>query len=200
MRALQSTSTVRQPPSRPFVGSNCEFAVPVVPRAARRIAVSDTGTPLRFETGRRLRALRTERGWSQVQLAAAAGCGHTHVPEIETGKANCNLDTLDELALALTVDIVQLFAETAYPGIDCALAKERLPVNLRKLRLKHGLTQFEVAARANLNLTYVARIENGMYSLTIDRVNELARGLGVEARELFKRRKPRYRDKPVRSY
>ena len=201
MHAPQTESVSHQPGSNLSIAASLAAIADTHPtRARRRISVSDTGTPLRFAIGGRLRALRIERRLSQVELAAAAGCGSTHVSEIETGIANCNLDTLEELCVALKIDVVQLFAEDAEPGMDCALAKERLPVNLRKLRRKRGLSQFELAERANLNPTYVGRIENSMTSLNLDRVNELARGLGVDASALFARRKPRYRDKPVRGY
>jgi transcriptional regulator with XRE-family HTH domain len=201
VRSPQLNSISHSPAANPLIAASLEaFAEAQPRRPRRRISVSDTGTPLRFATGRRLRALRIERGLSQIELAAAAGCGSTHVSEIETGKANCNLDTLDELCVALNVDIVQLFSEDAEPGTDCALAKERLPVNLRKLRVKRGMSQFELAEKANLNRTYVGKVENSVTSLNLDRVNELARGLGVDASELFTRRKPRYRNKPVRGY
>ncbi|MGN8876497.1 helix-turn-helix domain-containing protein [Pseudoflavonifractor sp. HCP28S3_F10] len=38
------------------------------------------------EYGERLRALREEYGYSQKQVAAAIGCSHQHVAQIESGK------------------------------------------------------------------------------------------------------------------
>jgi transcriptional regulator with XRE-family HTH domain len=58
--------------------------------------------------------------------------------------------------------------------------------NLRRLRKKQGLSQEELAHRANVDRTYVSAIERGVYAVTIDVLDRLARSLDVEAWELLK--------------
>lgn len=51
----------------------------------------------------RVRRLRTERGWSQRQLAERADIDRTHLARFETQAINVSLDVLFRLALALEI-------------------------------------------------------------------------------------------------
>jgi transcriptional regulator with XRE-family HTH domain len=53
--------------------------------------------------GARVRALRRERGWSQEQLAHAAGLDRTYVGSVERGERNIALDNIWLLADTLHV-------------------------------------------------------------------------------------------------
>jgi transcriptional regulator with XRE-family HTH domain len=64
--------------------------------------------------------------------------------------------------------------------------REILAANLRRLRKKQGLSQEELAYRANIDRTYISSIERGVYAVTIDILDRLARALDVEAWELLK--------------
>jgi transcriptional regulator with XRE-family HTH domain len=65
--------------------------------------------------------------------------------------------------------------------------REVLALNLRKFRQAKGVSQEELADRAKIDRTYVSAIERSVYAATIDVVDRLARGLGVEAADLLKR-------------
>ncbi len=58
-------------------------------------------------------------------------------------------------------------------------------MNLRTLRNAKGLSQEELAHRANVHRTYISSLERCLYSPTIDMVDGIARILGVEAFELL---------------
>lgn len=61
--------------------------------------------------GRRLRSLRRVRGWSQVELAKAAGISQAHVSMFENGQRyNSELSTVGKLARALQVRPVDLLS------------------------------------------------------------------------------------------
>jgi transcriptional regulator with XRE-family HTH domain len=53
------------------------------------------------QVGKRIRTLRQKRGWRQVDLAVAAGVGKTHISDIENGKRELGLLTLERIANAL---------------------------------------------------------------------------------------------------
>jgi transcriptional regulator with XRE-family HTH domain len=65
--------------------------------------------------------------------------------------------------------------------------REVLALNLRKCRQAKGLSQEELADRAKIDRTYVSAIERSVYAATIDVVDRLARGLGIEAADLLRR-------------
>ena len=53
--------------------------------------------------GKRIRSLRRERGWRQIDLAAHAELSKTHINEFEAGKHEVGLMALERLADALDV-------------------------------------------------------------------------------------------------
>jgi transcriptional regulator with XRE-family HTH domain len=57
--------------------------------------------------------------------------------------------------------------------------------NLRRLRNAAGLSQEELAHRAELDRTYVSSLERTLYGATIDVVARLAEVLGVEPADLL---------------
>ena len=62
-----------------------------------------------------------------------------------------------------------------------------LALNLRKFRQAKGLSQEELAGRAEIDRTYISAVERSVYAASIDVVDRLARGLGVEAADLLRR-------------
>jgi XRE family transcriptional regulator, regulator of sulfur utilization len=69
--------------------------------------------------GSRVRDLRKKRGWTQEQLAEAAGHHWTYVGGIERGERNVTLQVVADIARALDVDIKELFR-----GLGNARAKK----------------------------------------------------------------------------
>jgi len=77
---------------------------------------------IRVLVGERIRNLRKERGWSQEELGEKADLHHTYVGAVERGEKNASIDTLDKIADALGIEMVDLFT----------LAKGK--INVDKLR------------------------------------------------------------------
>jgi transcriptional regulator with XRE-family HTH domain len=65
--------------------------------------------------------------------------------------------------------------------------REVLATNLRTLRAERGLSQEELAHLAKVDRTYVSAIERERYAISIDKLELMARALGVEAADLLKR-------------
>jgi hypothetical protein len=57
--------------------------------------------------------------------------------------------------------------------------------NLRRLRLQRGLSQFDVAFRANMDPSYIGRIERMTTGVGIDIIGRLVDVLEIEPAELF---------------
>jgi transcriptional regulator with XRE-family HTH domain len=58
-----------------------------------------------------LKRLRKERGWSQEFMAEAADFHRTYVSQLERCITNISIDGLEQLALALDVDVIDLLTE-----------------------------------------------------------------------------------------
>lgn len=61
--------------------------------------------------GKRIRSLRTAKGWSQEYLAQESGLSATYMGEIERGEANASLYSIVSVSAALKVKIAELFVE-----------------------------------------------------------------------------------------
>ncbi|EDR2626672.1 TPA: helix-turn-helix domain-containing protein [Klebsiella pneumoniae] len=57
--------------------------------------------------------------------------------------------------------------------------------HLKKLRLQSGLSQEAFADKCGLDRTYVSGIERGVRNPTLEVINVLATGLGIEVKDLF---------------
>jgi transcriptional regulator with XRE-family HTH domain len=57
--------------------------------------------------------------------------------------------------------------------------------SVRKLRSGLGISQEELAERADLHRTYIADIERGARNPTLLTIKKLAKGLGVSAADLL---------------
>jgi ribosome-binding protein aMBF1 (putative translation factor) len=66
-------------------------------------------TRLAYELGRAVRELRERHGWSQTQLAAAAGMTQSAIARFEAGGTVPTLPVLERLAHALDVDLAVQF-------------------------------------------------------------------------------------------
>jgi transcriptional regulator with XRE-family HTH domain len=64
---------------------------------------------LRKAFGRAVRTLRTERGWTQEQLADAAALHMTYISDLERGARSPGLTIQARLAEALDTTIADLF-------------------------------------------------------------------------------------------
>jgi transcriptional regulator with XRE-family HTH domain len=74
------------------------------------VVVATPRSPRHLAYGEALRALRTQRGLSQEQLARDAGLDRTYVSGIERGERNPSLTNLFRLADALKVELSELSA------------------------------------------------------------------------------------------
>ncbi|MGB3390295.1 MAG: helix-turn-helix transcriptional regulator [Pseudaminobacter sp.] len=76
--------------------------------------------------------------------------------------------------------------------------REVLALNLKALRQVRGISQEELAHRANLDRTYISSLERRIYAASIDVVDRLAKVLGVDAYELLKMPIPPQQDSELK--
>ena len=66
---------------------------------------------IRIRFGRRLRKLRTKRGWTQVQMAEKLGLDRSYLADVERGKRNISLVNLEIIARGFGLSLSRLLAK-----------------------------------------------------------------------------------------
>jgi len=62
---------------------------------------------------------------------------------------------------------------------------EKFGEKVRAERLKQNLSQEELAARAGVHRTYIGMIERAEKNITLENIEKIAKGLGLEPSELI---------------
>lgn len=71
-----------------------------------------TSTTATVDTlGPRVRALRTQRGLTLVQLAAMSGLSHSFLSQLERSLARPSMSSLESISVALSTSVVELLAD-----------------------------------------------------------------------------------------
>jgi transcriptional regulator with XRE-family HTH domain len=65
--------------------------------------------------------------------------------------------------------------------------RERVGLNLQKLRRERGLSQEELADRANIHQTYLSGVERGNRNPTVTVLQRIAEALGADIEDLVSR-------------
>ena len=68
---------------------------------------------------------------------------------------------------------------------EALILQKKFGEHLRKIREKKGLSLRDVASRCDLDNSNISKIENGKFNIQLSKIVELAKGLGVEAKELL---------------
>lgn len=66
--------------------------------------------------------------------------------------------------------------------------RERIGLNLQRLRRERGLSQEELAHRANIHQTYLSGVEQGERNPSVNVLQRVAEALGIDIGELVRRR------------
>ena len=121
---------------------------PIWPKLREALTSKEAQRRVASLIGARVRELRQKRNLSQERLARRTGLARVYVGEIERGEANATVATLLTLAVALHVEVVELFPplpqmlEATLPK-DVALAVARLIVLRRKEERAHLIQLLE---------------------------------------------------------
>jgi transcriptional regulator with XRE-family HTH domain len=71
--------------------------------------VSNKNITVRF--GKRLRELRKQYGWTQVEMADSFGIDRSYISDMERGKLNVCLPTLEVLAQGFKITISEILRD-----------------------------------------------------------------------------------------
>lgn len=63
---------------------------------------------------------------------------------------------------------------------------KKLGQNIKRIRLRHKMTQGDICRKLNMDRSYMSAIEGGKKNITIAKLEELASALDVSVDELLK--------------
>lgn len=63
--------------------------------------------------------------------------------------------------------------------------RERVALNIRKIRKSNSLSQEKLADLCGLHRTYIGSVERSERNITIENLDRIAHALGVDARDLI---------------
>jgi transcriptional regulator with XRE-family HTH domain len=64
--------------------------------------------------------------------------------------------------------------------------KEKIGLRIKELRNIVGITQIELAARSELDRTYINSVENGKRNISIENIEKISKALNISLSEFFK--------------
>ena len=70
------------------------------------------------ELGARVRAWRARRGMTRKQLAADSGLSERFLADVESGKGNVSINSLEAAARALNITILELLQDAPRPALS----------------------------------------------------------------------------------
>lgn len=125
--------------------------------------------------GRLIRSFRKKRNMSLQELARRAELSVSYLSEIERGKKQPTLETIDKLASALNVSKEGFFSlnDTQAPG------PTTLGEKITLIRQKKGISQADLAEKAGISAAYLCHIEKGKVLPAVSTLRAIARALGV---------------------
>ncbi|MCH7765875.1 MAG: helix-turn-helix transcriptional regulator [Acidobacteria bacterium] len=66
---------------------------------------------IRAQFGRKVRKLRLQRGWTQVDMAEKVGLDRSYLADVERGKRNISILNLDVIAKGFGLSLSRLFSK-----------------------------------------------------------------------------------------
>jgi len=130
--------------------------------------------------GKTIRSFRRKRGLSLADLAERSQLSISYLSEIERGKKQPSLETLEKLSTALNISVQGLFTENESssspltPGDKIAL-----------LRRDKKLSQAELAEKVGISTTYLCQIEKGNVTPSLETLKAIAEALGVSPQDIM---------------
>lgn len=133
--------------------------------------------------GDRLRIFRERRGLTLQEVASRSGLSRSYISEIENGKKQPSLKTLEALAGALNVALEALMPEGDLE-VD-AEADNPLGDRLRLARERKGMSLAEAAEAAGISVSYLSEIERGQAQPAVETLRLLAQVVGLPLSQVF---------------
>lgn len=140
-----------------------------------------------FHLGDAIRSRRGDLDLTQQALADMTGFSRGHIATIERTSGNLRLSSLDKLARALEIDVVDLVSGTSEKKRKWSTQKAvvRAACHIFRLRKALGLSQERLSEAAGFFRTYVTEIELLISVPAIESLESIAAVLEVSVVDLL---------------
>ncbi|HHV93565.1 MAG TPA: helix-turn-helix transcriptional regulator [Firmicutes bacterium] len=135
--------------------------------------------------GERIRTFREKRGLTLQEVASRSGLSRSYLSEIENGKKQPSVKTLEALAAALNVALDALLPEEGMQAEAETLTGDSLGDRLRLARERKGMSLTEAAEAAGISVSYLSEIERGQAQPAVDTLRVLADIVSLPLSQVF---------------
>lgn len=125
--------------------------------------------------GKLIRDTRKCRNLSLQDLAKKASISVSYLSEIERGKKQPSLETVNKLSQALNISKEGLFSDSPRSSMSGSSLGERLYL----FRKRKGLSLSELAKKVGISKTYLCQIEGQNVMPSISTLKEIAKALDI---------------------
>jgi transcriptional regulator with XRE-family HTH domain len=144
--------------------------------------------------GKLIRDFRRKRNLSLQELARRAGLSVSYLSEIERGKKQPSLETIDKLATALNISREGFFEHPDAPEPRTVALGDKISL----LRREKKMTLAQLAEKAGISSAYLCHIETGRAMPSLSTLKSIAAALGVCTDDLMTASHVGYKLKKVR--
>ena len=142
--------------------------------------------------GKRVRAARNTRGWSQQSLSNHTEIDRANISRIEGGKQNITLEVLWRLANTLQIhwadlldDRIREAPHTRQPRRPFTTQLSAFGVRAYEARALQRISQQALADHTGIGRSTISGIEDGTQNITLETLSRLAAGLHVHWADLL---------------
>ena len=121
-----------------------------------------------------IRSLRQKRNMTLQELAKKADISVSYLSEIELGKKQPSLETINKLSQALNISREGLISTNSSAG--------GLGARVLFLRQEKELSLSELAEKVGISASYLCQIENGKVMPALSTLKNIAKALDVKPR------------------
>lgn len=121
-----------------------------------------------------IRSLRQKRNMTLEDLARQTGLSVSYLSEVERGKKQPSLETLEKISQALNISRDALLSPTSPANTSGLGAKISI------IREEKGMSLSELAEKANISPSYLCQIENSKVMPALSTLKNIAAALDVE--------------------
>lgn len=130
--------------------------------------------------------LRKENGLTQDALGALSLCDAMTISRLERKVNEPYFTTLEKISAVLETSVEDLIIKgKELSMLEQPSLREILCKNIRAARMQRKMTQKELASKAGVTIAYISGLERLKISISVDKIEGIARALGVNPGELF---------------